>query len=128
MEEALRTLLKTTAAVSAIVGTRVTWGDRRQGAGLPALVLNRVSGQSPKTLKGPTTLDQGAVQIDCYADTYGAAKLLARAVIARLDGYRGGGFRGVFHQSTRDGRIGGTNEPDRPFRVILEFTTHWRDP
>jgi len=46
-------------------------------------------------------------------------------VRAVLDGYSGGGFQGVFLAGSRDTREGGTNEAERPFRVSLDFITHF---
>lgn len=126
MEEAFRAILLTNAQVSAIVGTRVDWGSQTQGAGYPSIVLHVIDDFEDATMTGPSGLSQGRVQVDCYAETYGAAKLLSRAVRAVLDGYRGGQFSGIFHAATRDGREGGTNEATRPYRVSLDFFTNWR--
>lgn len=128
MEEALRTLLTSSAAITAIApAARINWGVHPQGAGLPALVLNVVSDAEGLTMQGPDGLSEGRVQIDAYAYTYADAKNLSRAVRAVLHGYRSGGFRLVQHVATRDSREGGTNEADRPFRVSMDFTTHWRN-
>lgn len=126
MEEALRALLVGATSVTALVGTRINWGAHPQGDPWPGLVLNLVSGADGMTMQGPDHLNMGRVQIDCYADSYGEAKTVSRAVIDALNGYRGAGFRGVFHASTRDSREGGTNEPDRPYRVSLDFMVNWR--
>jgi len=126
MEEALRAILLATSGVTALVGTRVNWGGHPQGLALPAIVLTVISDNLGHRLNGPDGLAQGRVQVDCYAGTYGAAKLLSRAVLAALDSYRGGNFSGVFHAGSRDGREGGTNEADRPFRVSIDFMTNWR--
>ena len=128
MEEALRTLLTSSAAITAIApASRINWVVHPQGAGLPALVLSVVSDAEGLTMQGPDGLSDGRVQIDAYAVTYGEAKTLSRAVRAVLHGYRGGGFRLVQHVATRDSREGGTNEAERPFRVSMDFTTHWRN-
>ncbi|WP_444459999.1 tail completion protein gp17 [Rhodobacter capsulatus] len=63
-------------------------------------------------------MSRGRVQVDCYAESYGAAKRLSRAVRAALDGYSGGGFQGVFHAGTRD-----SHDSEAPFRVSLDFIT-----
>ena len=126
MEEELRAFLLGTTAVTDICGQRINFGAHPQGKPLPAIVLNVIGDNEGHTLEGPDGLSQGRVQVDCYAKTIGAAKLLSRAARVALDGYRGGGFSGVFHAGTRDGREGGTNEAARPFRVSLDFLTNWR--
>lgn len=127
MEETLLALLASSAAITAIApATRINWGAHPQGAALPGLVLNVIDDAEGLHLKGKDGLSQGRVQIDCYAMTFGQAKLLSRAVRNALHGYRGGGFRLVEHVSARDSREGGTNEAERPFRVSLDFNTNWR--
>ena len=127
MEIAFRALLTGSAAVTALApASQINFGTHPQGKPFPAIVLNLVSDAGGHTLTGVDGLSNGRVQVDCYADDYGAAKTLSHAVRAVLDAYSGGGFSGIFHTATRDGREGGTNEADRPFRVSLDFLTHWR--
>ncbi|MDG3040439.1 DUF3168 domain-containing protein [Roseicyclus marinus] len=128
MEEALRSLLLANSTIAGLLAGGVNWGTRPQGQPLPAIVLNVITSAEGYRLKGRDGLLQARVQVDCYGSTYGSAKILSRAVIDLLGGYSGGGFRGVFHVGTRDSREGGSNEADRPFRVSLDFTTHWREP
>ena len=128
MEQALRTLLASSAAITAIAPAgRINWGVHPQGVPLPALVLNTIGDAEGLTMQGPDGLSEGRLQIDAYAVTYAEAKNLSRAVRTVLHGYRGGGFRLVQHVTTRDSREGGTNEAERPFRCSMDFTTHWRN-
>lgn len=126
MEEELRALLLATGPVTALCGTRIDWTASPQGALLPRLVLGLTSGAEGATLLGRDGLFQGSAQIDAWAVTRRAAADLGRAVVARLHGYKGGGFSGVFLIATRDGREGGSGEADRPFRVSMDFTLNWR--
>lgn len=126
MEEEFRAFLLGTASVTNICGTRIDFGEYPQGQDSPLIVLNTISDTNGHDLKGPDGLQTGRVQVDCYGSTYGAAKLLSRAVKAALDGYLGGNFSGVFHEGTRDAHEGGTNENDSPFRVSMDFLTNWR--
>lgn len=126
MEEEFRSILLGTAAVTGIAGSRISYGSAAQGAALPYIVLHVIGDNEEHTYKGPDGLSQGRVQADCYGATYAQAKLLSRAVRAALDGYRGGNFRAIFHASTRDEREGGTNEPERPFSVQMDFLTKRR--
>lgn len=126
MEEQLRAILLASSPVAAIVGARINWGAHPQGTALPALVLNVISDEDGLTLKCRDGLFVGRVQVDCYAVAYGGAKLLSRSVRDTLQAYRGGGFRLIAHEATRDSREGGSNEAERPFRVSLDFNTNWR--
>ncbi|RVV99702.1 DUF3168 domain-containing protein [Mesobaculum littorinae] len=127
MEEELRAVLLADGGVSGRAGGRVNWGAHPQGAPWPGCVLTGVSDLGGHTLDGPTGVFAARVQIDCYAGTYGAAKQLSRAVRACLDGHSGGILQGVFLAGARDGREGGTNEADRPFRVSLDFMVHYEE-
>jgi hypothetical protein len=112
--------------VSSLATNRVNWVSHPQGTSLPAIVLTTVSDGEPITLGGMTGLMQSRFQVDCYADAYKDASDLATSVRAHLSGYRAGGFRLIEYVTTRDGREGGTNEADRPFRVSMDFLAHWR--
>ena len=128
MEEALRTLLLGTSAVTAICSTNIHFGEREQGTSFPHIVMNTIDDAEGHYLKeDPDGLSQGRVQIDCYAMTYGRAKVLARAVRAAVDGYKGGNFSGIFVDAMRDFREGGSNEAERPFRVSVDILTNWRE-
>jgi len=125
MEEEFRALLTGSAAVTAICGNRIEYGGNAQGAAYPRIALYTIGDNEDHNMKGPDGLSVGRVQVDCYATTYGGAKLLGRAVRAVLDGYKGGNFQGVFHAGTRDTTEGGSNEADRPFRSSLDFITNF---
>jgi hypothetical protein len=89
MEEAIIARLLADSGVAAIASTRVFPGARPQASALPAIVLNRVSGGPLYADDGEVGLEQGRIQIDCWADTYSGAKLLARAVTACLSAFDG---------------------------------------
>ncbi|RHZ91151.1 DUF3168 domain-containing protein [Cereibacter sphaeroides] len=122
MEEALRALLLASGGVTALAAKRVNFGSHPQGDPLPALVLNTISDREGLTVSGPDGVQQARVQIDCYAESYGAAKQLSRAVRAVLHGHSGGGFQGVFLDGARDLREPG-DDTGRPYRVSLDFLT-----
>lgn len=126
MEEELRDLLLATSAISALAANRIDWVASAQGTSGPRIVLRLISGAEGATLTGSDGLLQASVQADVFATSKKQATDLARAVVARLHGYSGGGFRAVFHVATRDGREGTSNEADRPFRVSLDFNLTWR--
>lgn len=126
MEEDLIALLRATAGVSTLAGDRVSHFDHPQGKGVPYVTAVTISGAEGLTMKGRDGLTDARSQIDCYDRTRAGAKALARAVIARLHGHRGGRFRLVTHLGTRDSREGGTNEAERLYRVSLDFGIKWR--
>lgn len=112
MEEALRALLLTTTAVVARVADRIDFGLRPQGKPEPAIRLTTINdGPMDHSLDGPS-LSRARVQIDCFDQDYGAAKITSRAVRTLLDGYSGGVFRGVFLAGARD-----TDDGEGPTRV-----------
>lgn len=88
MEEALVTRLRATAAIAALAGTfhgrpAIDWIERPEV--LPAVTLQDITGGRIYTHGGAVGLGDPVVQIDCWAKTYGTAKLLARAVIAEME-------------------------------------------
>lgn len=88
MEEALVARLRATAAIAALVGTTnsrpaIDWIERPEV--LPAITLQDVTSGRDYTHGGATDLERPIVQIDCWAGTYGEAKLIARAVIAEME-------------------------------------------
>lgn len=123
MEEIIRALLLADSGVSSHAGTRINFGVHPQGEPLPAVVLNTISDNEGYLIASPDGLNAARIQADCYAGTYGAAKLLSRAVSAALSGHSGNGIKGVFHAGSRDGREGGANEAERPYRVSLDYIT-----
>lgn len=125
MEEEIRALLLATGGVTNLCGTRINFGERPQGQALPALVLNTVSATEGLHMNGKGPHD-ARIQVDCYATTPRARTLLARAVLARLNAYRGGGFLFIEHADTRDTREGGTNEVTRTYRAGMDFLVTWR--
>ena len=125
MEEQLRAILLASSGVTALVGTRVNFGEHPQGQPLPAIVMSTVSEVSDHTIDGPDGVPDARVQVDCYAVTYGAAKQLSRVVRTVLDGHSANAIQGVFLAGARDMREGGTNEAQRPFRVSMDFTVRY---
>ncbi|RMC37497.1 DUF3168 domain-containing protein [Paracoccus alkanivorans] len=125
MEEDFWTLLTGSAAIVAVIpSSSIVWGAWPQGQAWPGIVLNIVENIDGLTYAGPDGFWQGRVQVDCYAETYPVAKQLARSALSVLSGHRGGAFRGIFLASTRDHREDGAS--DRPFRISMDFMTHWR--
>lgn len=124
MDEALHALLLADAAIAARIGARAFWGEARQGAELPALVMQIISGADRPHLTGTDGLWRYRVQIDCYGLDRPAARLLSRDVISLLNGFTGGGFNAIFLDSQREDDDNAA--PDRPTRIMLDFNVIWR--
>jgi hypothetical protein len=127
MEEAFRAILTGAAPVTALVPIdRIVVGDVQEGAAYPFITIMVVSGAEGITFAGRDGLLQARLQVDCYGIGMLQTKQISRAVIAALHCYANGDFQGIFHETTRDTREGGSNEAVRPFRSSLDFMAHWR--
>ena len=102
MEEALRSALLAAAGVSSLVGTRIDWGLNPQGAARPSIRLTTVSRVRDTTFAGMSGLSASRVQVDCFADSYGGAKAVSRAVVAKVDTLWPSLFQGVLVPGERD--------------------------
>lgn len=103
MEEALLTHLAADAGVLALVADRIVWAARPQGEALPCIVMHRITGDRDYHQLGRSGLVESIVQVDCWADTWLAAKGVARAVITALDTVIAPPFQKAFVASERDG-------------------------
>lgn len=127
MEEALVAYIIAASGVTALLGTtatRVYWGNAPQNTAKPYVVLTRISGVRDYHQTAASGLVASRVQADCYGLTYASAKGVARALEARLSGYRGttGGevFGGIFLDAERD-MYDDDSTPDKLFRTSLDF-------
>ena len=101
---------------------RVGWANGVAGR----IVLYRISGGDDYTMSGRTGYTQTRVQVDCYASSVGAAKLLGRQVKAALSGYRSGAIKGAFLSNERD-LSPETTDADTIGRVSLDFFIHHQE-
>ncbi len=83
MEKALFELIKTYAS-GRIYALRAP-----QNVTAPFVVFQRIDSDRWRSLTGPSGVAQATVQIDCYAETYYAAKELSEQIEQTLDGYQG---------------------------------------
>ena len=111
MEELVRALLK--AGLDA--GTPVEFGALAPSMPFPAVVLNTIHEGADYTHSGEAGLHEYLLQVDCYALTYGGARRLHRAVLALLQPPL------AFLETAGDGREGGADEAERPFRVSADY-------
>ncbi|MEG8222418.1 DUF3168 domain-containing protein [Sphingomonas sp. HH69] len=84
MQKALRARLLAASPVAALVGSRIDWLERPQGAALPAITLQVVSGSLDQHMQGLQALQFARVQMDCWGDTYAQTKVLIDAALAAI--------------------------------------------
>jgi len=125
MEAALIAKLLATAGITALVSTRINWSRRPQGAALPAIVLQRISGTPDVHHAGASGLVVSRVQVDCWAASYGSAKAVARAVETAITAqtFTQGAtrFDVILIDSERDDS---TDETTPLFRTSLDLMVH----
>jgi hypothetical protein len=121
MDELLRARL-----LAQIANVPVDWGMTAQSFNPPRIVLYRISGGDDYTMAGRTGYTLTRVQIDCYAASVGAAKLLGRQVKTALSGHRSGAIKGVFLQNERD-LSPDTDGAATLGRVVLDFFVHHQE-
>lgn len=122
---ALRARLIAAAPVTALVGQRVTWVDRPQGAALPAITLQTITEDRPQTMAGFDGLDRSMVQVDCWAEEHIESTQLADAVVdALVPENTGNGvhFARAFIDSIRD--LGERTETQFIHRASLDLIFH----
>lgn len=88
-EAVLRSALVGSAAVSAIVGSRIYPVLAPASAAMPLVTWRRSGVQREQTLSGPMGLPRVSVEYSIYGTTYEQARELADSMRAVLDGYGG---------------------------------------
>lgn len=86
LEPKIYQVLSGDADVAAVVSGRIYPVILPQGATFPAITYNRVAVSRVHALTGYTGLESAIVQIDCWAETYAAAKELARKARLAMQG------------------------------------------
>jgi hypothetical protein len=125
MEAALIAKLLASTAVTNLVSVRINWSRRPQGAALPCIVLQRVSGLPDVHHAGASGLVVSRVQVDCWGASYGSAKAVARAVETAITAqtFTQGAtrFDVILIDSERDDS---TDETTPLFRTSLDLMVH----
>jgi hypothetical protein len=102
MKAQLVAYLLADAGLLARVGPRIEWDVLPQGGPLTAIALYLVSAPREYTMAGRIGLTGFLVQMDVWAPTLAARETASAALIAALDGLRGGDFQGAFIEGQRD--------------------------
>jgi len=85
MEEALVARLLASPSLSALVGNRITWGERVKKEPLPAITMLGVSPGRNYVHGGADPTGNPRIQFDCYGTTSAQAKAVARALCDMLE-------------------------------------------
>ncbi|MBP7704199.1 MAG: DUF3168 domain-containing protein [Caulobacter sp.] len=103
MENTLKQHLLGDPTLAALVADRINWVRRPEKAGLPAITLRRVGGPRDYHMQGASGLVLARLQIDCWGASFGAAKDVAKALIASLNAMpRGDIVQAVFINDETD--------------------------
>ncbi len=84
IEQTFNTLMLGTAAITALVGTRIHHMQRPENETGSAIVFRRVATTPITSLTGDSGLDAVRLQVDCWADTHLASQQLAVLVRAAI--------------------------------------------
>lgn len=125
MEGAARARL-VAGQTGALVGTRVYWDERPQGAVLPDVTLQLISDNRAQHMSGFQSLLDARVQVDVRAATFAQKKALKEAVIADLVGaHAGNGIR--FSRATEIQARTANERTDAKFifRDAIDFLFHY---
>ena len=97
IEDGLDNLLRTDAAINAIIQQRAFPDKLPEQVAYPALTYSILVGTGTRTLTDPG-LQKWRIQVDCWGTTYADAKNLRAAVMKELNGYSGILSDGTFLQ------------------------------
>ena len=89
IEKAIYSILTGDATVLALTSTRVRPVVALQGASLPYVIYQQISGPRYHTTSGPIGMADTLYQVNCWASTYSDMKTLSEAVRKAMDGYSG---------------------------------------
>lgn len=131
-EAAVRNVLIQDAAVAPLVGTRIYPVLAPTTAALPFVTYRRTGVRREHTLDGPMGVATTTIDLDIYATTYEAARILADLCRVALDGW-GGTFdntevKNVSLESESDGFVllqGAESPPS--YTVTQTFNLLWQE-
>lgn len=123
MERDFRALVA--AALPALPPGRVNWSEHPQDLSGAYVVLTLVSMVGGHTQQGPDGLWQSRIQVDCWAPGFLECLDMGHAVMAAIDGHRGGVFQAILSAGMRQTRDD-DNAGEAIYRASLDFLAHWR--
>lgn len=102
MKADLTSQLLADVGLTPLVGPRIKWELRPQGAALPAIGLTMVSAPRDYTMQGRVGLTGYLVQLDVWAGTLASREAVADALITAIDNLGGGSIKAAFIDNQRD--------------------------
>lgn len=120
IEEGLYDYLKNYAGISSLVSSRIYPMVMPDEAVFPNLVYQKISGIRSASHDGHSGLAHPRFQISCWAETYPAAKMLARQVVLALHGYTGLMGTVKCQAAFIDNETDDLDEGTKLFRVIVD--------
>ena len=127
MEEALTSLL------ASVAGGHRYWVRAPQtvnGAPVPypRVILNRVGGTPDYVMAGPSGYVASRVQVDVYAETFGALIATERAIVTLVSGYKGvtgtTRIQGIFIDAIRNLPAEDAGSVNHLFRTTIDLMVH----
>jgi len=101
IEKAITTIVTTDAAITGVIGNRLFPLFLPQGAAMPAVVYQEISGSDGMTTDGALGLVDGRFQFTCWSATHTGAVELRDAVISLFKANLSGVFGGVTIQAAQ---------------------------
>lgn len=115
------------AGTAALVATRIFPVKRPQGAQLPAITYQQVSGPRPHAFGADPGITQPGIQITCWGRSYSEARALGKQVKAALD-RKTGTLAGVtVHGCFREGDIDAYADGPQHFRTDIDYTISYQE-
>ena len=109
--KAIYGILSATAAVTALVSTRIYPNNVPQDVALPFLAYSITAVEPTMTKDVKSPLDVIRFSVDCYSTNYDTTMQIANAVRAALDGYKNTINSQNVQRITYDGQSDGEFEP-----------------
>lgn len=122
LEEALTSIL------ASVAGGRRYWVRAPQGTAYPLVILNRVGGAPDYVMAGPSGYVASRVQVDVYAETFGALVATERAIVTLVSGYKGvtgtTSIQGIFIDAIRNLPAEDAGSVNHLFRTTIDLMVH----
>jgi hypothetical protein len=131
-EQVVKHRIETAPALARLLAFRVYPIMAPVSAALPFVIYQRSVIERNQTLSVPVGVPRVSVQVDTYAATYEAAREIADAMRANLDGWTGSAYgvdvKHVALESERDGfvQLDGSELPP-VYQITQTFDVSWQE-
>jgi|GEM_PF-2146450 len=127
----LLNLMLADAGLAALCSDQMSWFERPQDGGVPAIVLHMISNVPSYTYQGESSRKFNRVQGNLYAKTDMEIVALVDAFKSALSGYRGTigatSFKGIFIDGSREGVDPGKSDDEKLFVVSIDLRIHHKE-